>query len=496
MSVAIAFKVVVVIASALVRRFLIKYLGSEINGLNSLYISIVGFLSVAELGIGSAVIYCMYKPIVDGDKAKVISLYRLIEKAYRIVGLVILGVGLCIIPALPSLAKGYSVSHTEMYISYVIMLISVVITYIYSARASLLEAYKNNYIATAVTSGGMLIQYLLQIAAAVCTRSFYAFLACRIVSDVFQWILLTIYTKRKHPEIVGGREKATYETRREVIKNVKAMFMHKTGIILVNTADSVIISAFIGVIMLGRYSNYVTIMTSMVQVLLLFFTPLTSMIGHLFAKEDRAETCKYFNFFHMFNFILGVIFFLGYRAVITDLVALLFGEGLELDSPLIFVITYNYFIQFMRNAVVMFRDATGTFYYDRWVSLIEGLVNIVLSILFVLIFPEDIKVVGVIAATIITDIFICHIVEPYVLFKHALKKRVRPYYLKNYLLIVLFGLLLVLLEMVMPSIPGRFADLMVNGCISLAFSLVVTLAVFLLDKDFRQYMLKLLKRSK
>ena len=179
------------------------------------------------------------------------------------------------------------------------------------------------------------------------------------------------------------------------------MFMHRIGGVLVNTADSVIISAFIGVVILGKYTNYTTIMTAMTGVLGLFFTPLTSIIGHLYVEQDKTEVKKYLNFFHTFNFIIGIIFFLGYYAVIDNLVNICFksNEELVLTRPISFIITLNYFIQFMRQATLLFRDATGTFYNDRWKPLFEGLLNVALSIGFVFLFSylfgEDFAVVGV-----------------------------------------------------------------------------------------------------
>lgn len=495
-SVSVGFKVLLLIGSILVRRFLIKYLGNEINGLNSLYISIIGFLAVAELGIGSAIVFCMYKPIVEGNTEKVIALYRLIEKLYRLIGAFILVAGAVVMFFLPALAKGYSVPKGEMYLTFMLMVVSVVITYLFSAKVSLLEAYKNNYIATTFYSVAMLLQYALQIAAVIIFKTFVAYLTCRIIAVLVQWLLLEIHTRRNHREIVTGHAKTDSETNREVAKNVKAMFMHKIGSVLVNTADSVIISAFIGVVTLGGYTNYVTIMTSMVQLLILFFTPLTAVIGHLFAKEDQAETVKYFNFFHMFNFVLGVLFFLGYYAVITNLVTLFFGEGLELASSLVFIITYNYFIQFMRNAVVLFRDATGTFYYDRWKSFAEGIVNVILSILFVMIFPEDYRIIGVLVATIITDLCICHVVEPFVLFRHGLKKRLSSYYIKNYALILIFGLLLFALDKIMVELNGRIAELLANAGIAIGIAAIVTVVSLLVDKDFRTYTKKLISRKR
>ena len=493
-AVAVGFKIVLLVGSVLVRRFLIQYLGQEINGLNSLYISIIGFLAVAELGVGSAIVFCMYKPIVDGDEVKVIALYRLIEKLYRIIGAFILAAGCAVTPFLPYFAKDYSVSRAEMYISFIIMLISVVITYLYSAKVSLLEAYKNNYVATTISSTGMLVQYGLQIAAVIIFKTFYAYLACRIAATLVQWLLLEIHTHRHYSNIITKKAKVDKDTARYVARNVKAMFMHKIGAVLVNTADSIVISAFIGVVVLGGYTNYTTIMTSMTAILLLFFTPLTSVIGHLFASEDQSETLKYFNFFHAFNYILGVVFFLGYYAIISDLVTLLFGEGLELAKSIVFIITYNYFIQFMRNAVILFRDATGTFYYDRWKSFIEGIVNVILSIAFVLIFPDDYKVVGVIVATIITNLLISHIVEPFVLFRHGIKRKLAPYYVKNYIWMAVFGVLLVALDVLMVHMDNRLLQLLVNGCIAVGIAAIVFVIMLLTDTDFRIYFRKLLKR--
>lgn len=492
--VSVGFKILLLIGSVLVRRFLIQYLGTEVNGLNSLYISIIGFLAVAELGIGSAIVFCMYKPIVEKDTQKVIALYRLIEKLYRIVGAFILIAGFAVMFFLPSLAKGYSVPVREMYGSFMIMVVSVVITYMFSAKVSLLEAYKNNYIATALYSVAMLFQYALQIAAVIIFHTFYAYLICRVIAMIVEWILLEVHTRKHYPEIVTGRAKVDKETAGIVARNVRAMFMHKIGSVLVNTADSVIISAFIGVVVLGGYTNYVTIMTSMIQLLVLFFTPLTSVVGHLYAKEDQKETVRYFNFFHMFNFALGTLFFLGYYAVITDLVAILFGEGLELARSVVFIITYNYFIQFMRNAVVLFRDATGTFYYDRWKSFIEGLVNVILSIAFVMIFPDDYRIVGVLVATIITDLAICHVIEPLMLFRHGIKKPLKTYFIKNYLLILIFGLLLFGMDKIMVNPDVRLVKLLANAGISVGISVIVISIALVADKDFRLYFLKLFRK--
>lgn len=486
----IIFKFALIILNIIVRRFIIQYIGEEINGLNSLYISILDVLSVAELGVGSAITFCMYQPIVDGDENKVTALYKLFVKLYLIIGGIIAVTGCALMPALPYLAKDYQSVSVNLYLTFGLMLVSVVISYLFSAKTSLINAYKNNYITTTITSLGSILQCGLQIVALVIFRSFTLFLICRIISVVLQWIATEIYARRKYGNIINAKQKLDVESRKEVTKNIKAMFMHKIGGILVNTADSIIISAFIGITILGKYSNYTTIVIAMVSVLSLCFSPLTSVIGHMFVESSEDSALRYFKFFYTVNFLIGTVFFLGYYAIIDNLVAILFVGNL-LAKTISFVITLNYFIQFMRQAELLFRDSTGTFYYDRWKPLIEGLLNVILSILFVLIFPEEYNVVGVIVATIITNLFICHIVEPYVLYKHAFKRRVRSYYIRNYLYILMFAAVLIALHFSMQSFENKWLELLVNGSIAIAIAIVPCLIAILLNKDFIYYVKRL-----
>lgn len=495
-AVSMIFKVVILIVTVLARRYMIRYIGNDVNGLNSLYISLLDFLSVAELGVGSAITFCMYKPIVEGDNKKVSALYHLFTKLYLIIGGIILVCGCILMPFLKILAKDYQTVDVNLYLTFGIMLASVVISYMFSAKTALINAYKNNYITTTVFSIGQILQCGLQIIVLIFTRSFVWYLICRVISISLQWVATEVIARIKHGGIIKDRVRIDAETKKEVTKNIKAMFMHKIGGVLVNTADSIIISSFIGISILGKYSNYTTIVVAMIGVLGLCFTPLTSVIGHMFVEESREQANKYFNFFHTFNFVLGVVFFLGYYSVIDNMITVLFADGLELAKTISFVITVNYFIQFLRQAVMLFKDAAGTFYYDRWKPIFEGLLNIGLSILFVKVFPEELKVVGVIIATIITNVLICHIVEPYVLYKHTLLISPKRYYIRNYIYIVVFVAVLVALNYSMISNENQWTELFANGGISLAMSLPISFIAVMCNKDCRLYMKGILQRRK
>lgn len=489
--VSILFKIILTLLNVLVRSFLVKTIGNGINGLNSLFLSIVGFMSLADLGFGTAISYCMYKPIVEGNVKKVAGLYRLFKKIYIIISVAIATIGLVICPFLPYLANGYSEIEVNIYISFILMLVSVVISYLFGSRISLINAYKNNYIATLITSLGQILQLALQLVVLFTFKSYYLFLLSRVVGELFIWLVAELHVRKKYRLVALQKEEVDSNTKKEVKKNVQAMFFHKVGGVLVNSIDGIIISTFIGLIALGSYSNYITIMAAMTGIITLFFTPLTSTIGHFCASDDNKQKKNYFYFFYTFNFLLGFVFFLGYFAVIDDLIIILFGQEYVLDVTLKVIIVVNYFIQFMRQSVLLFRDATGTFYHDRFKPLLEGVVNVVLSIALVLYFG----IAGVIIATIITNLLICHIVEPFVLFKHGIFETDKSYYFINYFFMSLFAAIVISLSFIELSLSNVWVDLIVKGFVSIFISLICFALVILPFKKIRESFLSIVVKK-
>lgn len=485
----IVSRIVLLLATLFVRRLLIMYIGNEANGLNSLYASIIGMLSVAELGVGSAIVFSMYKPIVDGDDRTVTALYRLYRRLYRIIGAVILAAGMAVMPFLPRLIKDYENIGFNVFVPYLLTLISVFLSYMYGAKTSLIQAYKDNYIIAEIVTVTGLLRSAMQIAAILIFRSYTAYLICSIIETGMVWIMTDRAVRKQHPEIVGLEISDAVlgeETKRVVSTNIKAMFLHKIGAVMVGAVDSLIISAFIGVAILGKYSNYTAITSAMFGVIVLFFTPLTSVIGHMCATQSSDNIRRYFDYFYSLNYVLGVVFFLGYYAVIDNLIAILFGPGLNLDWKVSFVITLNSFISYMRNAQLLFRDAAGAFYYDRWKPFFEGVSNLILSVILVKALPEDLSVVGVVAATIITSLLICDIVEPHILFKYVFKQPAEGFCFKNYSYIAAFTVCLIIMEKLKISFDGEAAEMFVNGIISTGISAVLLLAVSIADKTFRR----------
>ena len=485
-SISIGSRVILLFAALFARRLLIRYIGNEVNGLNSLYNCIIGMLAVAELGVGSAIVFSMYRPIVAGDKRQVAALYCLYRKLYRVIAGVIFAGGILVMPFLPRLIGDYESVTVDVYSTFFIMLVSVVLTYLYGAKTSLIAAHKDNYITTGILTIARLIRYGLQIASILICRSFTVYLLCLIAETLIMWALTEAAVRRRHGGIIGMKEAVDRETKSEIVRNVRAMFMHKIGNMLVNTIDSLIISGFIGVAVLGKYSNYTVIAGIITSIIVLFFTPLTSVVGHLCAGGDREKSRKYFEYFYCLNYILGVIFYMGYYAVIDDIVTICFGAGLEVSRAIAFIITVNEFTRFMRKTPLLFRDASGAFYYDRWKPIAEGLGNLALSLLFVQIFPREYRIVGVIAATIITTLLICDIVDPFVVFKHVFAASPAGFYIRNYCFTGLFVCALAAATFLRTEGRNPAAGFLINGFKSVIISACVIGTAAAFDKAFRQ----------
>lgn len=498
-TVSIVFRIIIIISTLLIKRYLIRFIGNDVNGIYSLYSSIIGVISIAELGIGSAIVFSMYAPIASGDNDRVSALYFLYERVYRIIGVIIFVCGLFVMPFLPGLVSG-NTSNINLYTTFFLMLIGTLIGYMYSAKVSLINAYANNYITTAIYSCVQIFSRAIQIPIIIFTGSFTLFLIVGLGSGLLNWFLIDRVTERKYPEIIHNKQRLSEADRKLVTRNVKAMFMHRIGYAINNSLDSIIISAFIGIGILGSYSNYVSIMLAMISVIGLFFNALTNQIGNLYARVSKEESLRYFNFFYTANFMVSCVFFLGYYAIINDLIAICFRSDLILYQGISFAVTINYFIQNMRNVPLVFRNASGTFYYDRWKSFFEALANLVLSLFFMFLlknsFGESFAVIGITAATIITSLLIDQIIEPYVVFEYAFGVKPWRFYFLNYGFIGLFVVVLFFLHYCMVDIVGPWQQLLANGFIAVGVSIIPCAIAFFIMKDFRYYAKSLLVDAK
>lgn len=490
-SIAIISKIIILIFTVVSKSFLVKHLGNEANGLYSLYVSIVGILAVANLGIGTAITFNMYKPIIDNDYDAISALFYLYKKFYYVIFCIILGIGTILTPFVPMLAKDNTGS-INIYLTYFIFLFSVSITYLFGHKTSFINAYKDNYVTTLITSLTSIIELALQIMIMIMTRSFVNFLLVRIFSNILNGVITEIVFRNKYKKYINGNKLVTNEIKQNVFKYAKGMMFYRLGSTLMTTFDGIIISSFVGVISLGYYSNYMVIVSSVTTLLSLIFTETTSIVGQLYVKQNKNQYFNHFKKAYVINFIIGTVFYLGFIAISDSLVAMIFGRTQVIERIIVIVMGVNHYIQFLRMSITLFKTASGGFYNDRYRPFVEGIVNIILSIILV----NFVGTVGVLIATIASKLLVTYSYEPYILFKISFERSSKKFQTIHYLtpiffILVVFGYLILPIH----STTNLIFDLLLKGSISVIVSGISLSILYLLFPPFKKIVNELITFS-
>lgn len=413
-----------ILISFLSRIIFVNTLSSEYLGLNGLFSNLLSMLSFAELGIGSAIIYSLYKPLAENNAPKIKALMKLYKKAYISIGIIIGVLGVAITPFLSFLIKDIP---NIPYISliYLMFVINSSISYFFSYKRSLIIADQKRYITTIYRYGWYVILNIFQIIVLLLTHNFIIFLAIQILCTFLENIFVSRKANKMYSYIKGGNtEELDIETKDTIIRNVKAMMCHKIGSIVVNGTDNILLSKFIGVVIVGLYSNYILIINAMNAVVDMIFQAVTASIGNLGVSESNERMHFIFKCLNLIGFWVYGLFFICLINLFNPFIKLWVGEEYLLPMPLVLIIIFNLYLNGMRKSVITFKDALGLYWYDRYKPLFESIVNLFVSILL----ATKLGAVGIFLGTAISTITTCFWIEPYVLYKHGLNINTKSYF--------------------------------------------------------------------
>lgn len=451
----------------ILRTVFIAHLGDTLNGINDLYTSILSVLSMAELGIGTALNYSLYKPVATGDIGKVKSYMQLYKKAYRAIGIVIAVIGLAISPFLPYLVKqpeGVSVRDLTLY--YFIFLFNTVSSYFVAYKYSLVNAEQKNYIQTNVITITKMITVTLQIVVILTTGSFYAYLLTAAAVELLQKIFVSNYLNRRYPYLLDEDvEKLSKEETGEIVTKTKALVFHKVGDVARLQTDSMIISGFINTVLVGIVGSYNMVLNSVANVVNIIFNSVLSSFGNLIAtgsKEKQYQIFKVYRFAACWIYGFAAI---GFSMLLTPLIYLWLGSERTLAYGVVMCILIDFYFKGDRIVLSNFKTAAGVFEQDKYLALIQGVVNLIISIVLV----QKIGLIGVYIGTIVSGL-IANITKPVIIYKVILNQPVKRYFLDSvkYLLVMIavYGLLSVIRKAVMPEVTMlTFAVMFVIICV-------------------------------
>lgn len=414
-----------VFLSFAVRTCLIKVLGSEYTGIDGLFNNILSFLSLAELGFGTSLVFSMYKPMAEGDSEKLNVLLKLYGRIYTIIGVCVLTIGVSLTPFLDFFIHGTANNVNHLELIYALYVLNSSLSYFFVYKSSLIIVAQDNYIVTLNTFLFRCIQSILQIVALLLTHNFIVFYTIRVVCTLASNYTISQIAKRRFPYI---REKPkvslSREEKKEILKNSYALFAHKIGTAVVYGTDNLLISRFVSVTAVGLYSNYSLLVSAVEGLLNSIFSSLTSSVGNVGATEDAKVSFTIYKRVRFINYLFAGICSSCLFCLLNPFIRLWLGESFLLPQHTTALIVISFYLTFCRRATLIFNHAFGLFWYDRYKPFAEAAVNLLSSIILGKIWNIN----GVFMGTIISCLCVTFWFEPYVLYKYAFKRTPTEYF--------------------------------------------------------------------
>ena len=428
---------------------IIKYMGDNYVGVNGLFSNVFSLLNLAELGIGSAIVFSMYKPIAENDIEKVKALNNLYKKFYIYIAVIVSIIGVAITPFLPYVVTQQGIE-VNIYIIYLMFLFNMVIGYLSAHKRSLLFAYQKNDVELKIKSLVLIITTILQIICIVLFKNYYVHASIMIFGTILDCIVVQVSANKLYPQINGKSEALDDATKKEITKNVKATFLHKIGSALVVSTDNILILNFGAVAyfaiydawdLLGYYSNYILICDSLILFFSLIINGLKASVGNYIAEKSTQQVYEYYkklNF--VFSWLIGFcaicLICLFQPFIYLWRVDIASSSGILLPDVTVLLIVISFFLTRMRSNTNMFKDCAGLMWNDRWKPIAECVVNLVASILLAKFIGLD----GIILGTIISTLVAPFWVEPVVLHKYYFKVSSKSYFLSYFIFVVVTAL--------------------------------------------------------
>ncbi len=432
--VTVVFQIISILISFFTRQFFIVSLGTTYLGLNGLFDNVLSMLSLAELGFSTAIMFFLFKPIAADDQPQIKILMKYFKKVYTGVGIFVFIIGICIIPLLQIFIKTNFV-FKEAAIYYIVYLTATSITYLFSYKKTLLIAYQDKYITSIITYSVFILLNLCQVLILHFTNNYLLFLVAMLVFNIFEGFLVNFITNKKYPFIKAKtKDVISKEQKTKIIKNVKALFMHKIGGVVINGTDNLVIAAYVGLSQVGLYSNYYLIINAINIITGQIFSGITASVGNLCATDNEKRIYEVYTiglYINAFIFIMSTIIL---WFIMSDFIRVWIGTEYVMGTAVVIIILVIFLINGMRRITMAYRDSLGLYWYDRYKPIFESIINLVISIIL----AKTIGIAGVFIGTLVSLILTSFWVEPYVLYKYGFNIKLREYF-KKYAFYVVIG---------------------------------------------------------
>ena len=394
----ILLKIYQVLLPFIMRTVIMYTIGIEYLGLNSLFTSVLQVLNLAELGVGSAMVFSMYKPIAEDDPVTICALMKLYKIYYHIIGGIILAVGLGVTPFIPRLISGEIPIDMNVYILYLLNLFATVMTYwLFAYRNSILQAHQRNDVVSKVTLGTETVKFFLQFIALMLFRNYYFFVIVFLIIQILNNLFTAVAAKKIFPQY-NPKGNLPKEKIRQINGKIRDLFTSKLGYTIVSSADIIVISAFLGLTVLAKYQNYYYIMSSIIGFMAIIYTSITAGVGNSMLTKTIEQNYEEFCVFTLLISFISGICCACFMGLYQPFMKLWMGESLLLPFSLVVLLCVYFWIYEYIMMASVYKDAGGIWHQDRFRPLISGGINLGFNLLTV----KFIGLYGIVLSTIIS----------------------------------------------------------------------------------------------
>lgn len=482
--------IIISLLSFIINKNFAKYMGVEELGLMRLFTQLIAYLNLAELGLGTASTYALYKPLAEKNIKKINTIVSTINSFYNGLAFFIFIVGMLINILLPLIIKEINLNTFKIFIYWSLYVLSVSSSY-FGSKYSILFTANQEYMCVRKIQGFSRILFQsIQIAILLYTQSFIFFIIVMTLENLIIYIMYRKYFKKNYNYIEKVKEREV-----SIYKDIKNIFWHKIGTVIVFNTDYIIITKFLSLGVVGIYSSYLMIGQMILTLVSVLSSVLTPIIGNYIAVNNKENVYLFWKKLNSIYIFLGCFICSCVYLLSSFFVQLWLGKEYILPKFTILLITINLFMQIIRQMIEIFKINSG-FFDDKYVPLLESLINLILSLYLV----KAMGLNGVIMGTVISNIIIILFLKPILVFKRCFNKEAKEY--MNYLIkyvsitgVALFTIIIFFNRIYNKEFIYTWYYFLKYSFVIVGVSLIFSIIFFILDKDFRS-ILKQIKLCK
>ena len=400
------------------RRIFLDALGADFIGLTGTLYNLLGFLNLAELGIGSAIGYVLYKPLFDHDQSRINEIISVMGYLYRWIGFIILGAGCVLACFLPLIFPNTGFDLSLIYFAYFAFLTSSLIGYFINYRQNLLGADQRNYVVTAYFQTSNIIKLLIQMASAYYTGNYYLWVAIELTFGIIYSFILNWKINQTYPwlrsEVRQGRQ--LFRNYPEVMKYTKQLFIHKMCMFTQYQTMPIFIYSFVSLQIVAFFNNYTIIIDKLVGIFINVLGGIEASVGNLIAEGNTNKIeSVFFESFTIHAWFSCMIAYLSFL-FIEPIIELWLGKTYILPKSILIILCMRIYVLYLCAAVDAFLRGYGLF-SDIWASILQAAIFVVCATIGGYLYGLD----GIIASSIISIATIQGLWRPYFLYKKGFK---------------------------------------------------------------------------